>query len=219
MQVAAPRFAGSRFVRALPFIGDIAGAGLELMDPSESIQKNIKDALIIGGGGFAASLATGGLDAVPSLANFAVDAAAAATGNKDLKKLGQQLDYVDPTSYLQYASDAAHYGKGLSIETDKRYAQLDAMNAQRIRHQQQTQIAARPAPTAFETGSDNQKIGIEGAPLRGGGQEAVSPLTSANLRVSITPDTIDQIEAMVKNLSVVNDVTSRYLAGAARAAL
>lgn len=219
MQVAAPRFAGSRFIRALPFVGDIAAGGLEIMDPTESIQKNIKDALIIGGGGFAASLATGGLDAVPSLANFAVDAAASVTGNKDLKKLGDKLDYVDPTSYLQYVSDAAHYGKGISISTDQRFARLDAMNSEQIRRQQQTQASARPAPTAFETGSDNPKIGIETAPLRGGGQDAVSPLTSANLRVSITPDTIDEIEAAVQNLSIVKGMTARYLAGAAAKAL
>ena len=219
MQVAAPRFAGSKVIRALPFIGDIAGFGMELADPTEAIDKNIKDALIIGGGGLLASLATGGLDAVPSLANFAVDAAASVTGNKDLKKLGEKLDYVDPTSYLQFASDAAHYGKGINLETDKRFAQIDALNARKIRHQQQTQAAARPAPTAFETGSDNPKIGIESAPMRGGGQDAVNPLTSATLRVSITPDTIDEIEAMVKNLSIVNDVTARYLSGAARMAL
>ena len=217
--MAAPRFAGSRVIRALPFIGDIAGAGLELMDPTESAQKNIKDALILGGGGLAASFATGGLDAVPSLANFAVDAAASVTGSKDLKKLGDKLDYVDPMSYLQYVSDAAHYGKGLSISTDQRLAKVDVLNSERIRRQQQTQTAARPAPTAFETGSDNPKIGIETAPLRGGGQDAVSPLTSANLRVSITPDTIDEIEAAVQNLVIVKDMTARYLAGAAAKAL
>lgn len=216
--MAAPRFAGSKVIRAIPFIGDIASFGLELADPSEAMDKNIKDALVIGGGGLLASFATGGLDAVPSLANFAVDAAAAATGNKDLKKLGQKLDYVDPTSYLQFAADAVHYGKGINLETDKRYAQIDALNARKIRHQQQAQAAARPNPTAFETGSDNPKIGIETAPMRGGGQEAVSPLTSATLRVSITPDTIDEIEAAVKNLAIVNDVTARYLSGAARLA-
>ena len=217
--MAAPRFAGSKALRAIPFVGDIAGFGLELADPSEAFDKNIKDALIIGGGGLLASFATGGLDAVPTLANFAVDADAAVTGNKDLKKLGQKLDYVDPTSYLQFASDAAHYGKGINLETDKRFAQIDALNAKKIRHQQQAQAAARPAPTAFETGSDNPKIGLESAPMRGGGQEAASSLTSAGLRVSITPDTIDEIEAAVKNLAIVNDVAARYAMGAARRAL
>ncbi len=211
--MAAPRFAGSRLLRSLPFVGDIVGAGLELMDPSEAIDKNIKDALIIGGGGLLTSAATGGLDAIPSLANFAVDAAAMVTGNKALEKLGDQLDYVDPTSYLQYASDALQYGKGISLSTNQRYAAIEALNAKRTREQQKTQIAARPAPTAFQNGSDNPKIGNEMAPLQGGGQDAVSPLTSANLRVSITPDTIDQIEEAVRNYAVVKDLTNRYLAG------
>jgi len=211
--VAAPRFAGSRLLRSLPFVGDIVGAGLELMDPSEAIDKNIKDALIIGGGGLLTSAATGGLDAIPSLANFAVDAAAMVTGNKDLQKLGEKLDYVDPVSYMQYMSDAAHYGKGISLSTEQRYAAIEALNASRTRNQQRTQTAARPAPTAFQTGSDNPKTGTETAPLQGGGQDAVSPLTSANLRVSITPDTIDEIEAAVRNYAVVKDLTARYIAG------
>lgn len=213
--MAKERLAG-RFLKSLPFVGDIAGAGFELMDPTESLTKNIKDAAIIGGGGFIGSLATGGLDAVPSLANLAVDLAGAATGNKQIVALGQRLDYVDPLSYLQAASDKVHYGKSLGLNLDNRMARVAALNPELVKRQQQAQKAARPAPTAYETGSDNPKIGVEQAPLRGGGQEAPNPLTSVKQRIAITPDTIDQLEAALEQMAFVNQVAGMYAKSAAK---
>ena len=35
-----------RFIKSLPVVGDIAAGGMELMDPMEPLQKNIKDALM-----------------------------------------------------------------------------------------------------------------------------------------------------------------------------
>lgn len=186
------------------------------MDPTESLTKNIKDAAIIGGGGFVTSLATGGLDAVPSLANLAVDLAGAATGNKQIIALGQKLDYVDPLSYLQAASDKAHYGKSFGLNMDTRMAQVAALNPDLISRQQQAQVSAKPAPTAYETGSDNPKIGVEQAPLRGGGQEAPNPLTSAKQRIAITPDTIDQLEAALEQMAFVNQIAGLYAQSAAK---
>lgn len=203
------RLAG-RFIKSIPFIGDVAAAGLELADPTEPLQKNIKDAVIIGGGGLAASLATGGLDAVPSLANLAVDLAGQVTNNKNIQQLGQKLDYIDPTSYLQYASDASHYGKGIAINQDTRYAKVGALNPEIVRRQQQLQRAANPAPTAYATGSDNPKIGLEQAPMEGGGQEAPNPLTSVQRRIAITPDTIDAIEQALEQMNFANQIAAMY---------
>lgn len=199
-----------RFLKSLPFVGDIVGGGLELMDPTEPLQKNIKDAVVIGGGGLLASAATGGLDAIPSLANFAVDLAGMATNNKDIIALGEKLDYIDPQSYLQFAADASHYGKGIAINQNTRFAKVGALNPELIKQQQQVQTTATPAPTAYETGSDNPKTGIEQAPMEGGGQEAPNPLTSVQQRISITPDTIDAIEQALEQMRFVNQIADLY---------
>ncbi len=63
-----------RFLKVLPFIGDAINFGAYLADSSEpSLEQRIRNAIIIGGGGALASLATGGLDAVPAAIEFAGD--------------------------------------------------------------------------------------------------------------------------------------------------
>ena len=70
------RMAGSgAFKKALgelPFVGDLINVGVELFNPSETdpIQK-MKNALFVSGGGAAASLLTGGADAIPAFMELA----------------------------------------------------------------------------------------------------------------------------------------------------
>ena len=66
---------GSVFKKALnklPFVGDALDIGVELFNPSEPdpIQK-MKNALFVSGGGAAASLLTGGADAIPAFMELA----------------------------------------------------------------------------------------------------------------------------------------------------
>lgn len=66
---------GSVFKKALsklPFVGDALNIGVELFNPSEPdpIQK-MKNALFVSGGGAAASLLTGGADAIPAFMELA----------------------------------------------------------------------------------------------------------------------------------------------------
>ena len=66
---------GSGFKKALsklPFVGDALNIGVELFNPSEPdpIQK-MKNALFVSGGGAAASLLTGGADAIPAFMELA----------------------------------------------------------------------------------------------------------------------------------------------------
>jgi len=62
-----------RFLKYVPFAGDIAVGVKELYDRDEaSAAQRILNALIIGGGGAAASAATGGVDFIPAVVgNFA----------------------------------------------------------------------------------------------------------------------------------------------------
>ena len=64
-----PRFAGQKlgFARALPFVGDLIGFGLELSDPDASPNQRLVNAGITTGGGILSSIATGGLDMVPQV--------------------------------------------------------------------------------------------------------------------------------------------------------
>ena len=64
-----PRLAGQRlgFARALPFVGDLIGAGLELSDPDASPNQRLVNAGITTGGGILSSIATGGLDLIPQV--------------------------------------------------------------------------------------------------------------------------------------------------------
>jgi len=66
---------GNVFKKALsklPFVGDALNIGVELFNPSEPdpIQK-MKNALFVSGGGAAASLLTGGADAIPAFMELA----------------------------------------------------------------------------------------------------------------------------------------------------
>ena len=63
-----------RFLKALPYVGDLINFGAYLVDSNEpSPEQRLRNALIIGGGGALASLATGGLDAIPALMELAGD--------------------------------------------------------------------------------------------------------------------------------------------------
>ena len=70
------RMAGSgAFKKALgelPFVGDLINVGVELFNPSEPDQiQKMKNALFVSGGGAAASLLTGGADAIPAFMELA----------------------------------------------------------------------------------------------------------------------------------------------------
>ena len=69
-----------RFLKSLPVIGDAANflfylypEFLESGFNRRPTEQDVRNAVIIGGGGLAASLATGGLDAVPAVIEFAGD--------------------------------------------------------------------------------------------------------------------------------------------------
>ena len=57
-----------RFASKLPFIGDVYTIVSELTDPDEpSLEQRVRNAVIVGGGGLAASALTAGADAVPAV--------------------------------------------------------------------------------------------------------------------------------------------------------
>jgi len=67
------RIAG-KFLKHIPFAGDVGVGVAEMYNPSEaSAAQRILNALIIGGGGAAASAATGGLDFIPALVGHVAD--------------------------------------------------------------------------------------------------------------------------------------------------
>lgn len=67
------RLAG-RFLKAIPFAGDLAVGTAELYNPDEpDAAQRVLNALIIGAGGAGASAATAGLDIIPQLAAIAGD--------------------------------------------------------------------------------------------------------------------------------------------------
>ena len=74
LKANAFRLAGSpefrkRFFRSLPILGDIYNVGAYLTDSDEpSLEQRIRNAAIIGGGGALASMLTGGVDAIPAVA-------------------------------------------------------------------------------------------------------------------------------------------------------
>lgn len=69
-----------RFFQSLPVVGDAANFLMYLYPDffnsgfsKPPTEQDVRNAVIIGGGGLAASLATGGLDAVPAVIEFAGD--------------------------------------------------------------------------------------------------------------------------------------------------
>ena len=101
--------------KTVPILGDVMNYGTELLDPSEPSQRQRElNALLVGGGGALASVLTGGLDAIPVIAEIAHD-----QGVKDgltpeeevnIGKLLNVENYLRELSYL--------VGKGLGYDRD-----------------------------------------------------------------------------------------------------
>lgn len=60
--------------RGLPLVGDAFAVGAELFNPQEpSLKQRVQNAVIVGGGGLAATAATGGLDVIPQIIDLVTE--------------------------------------------------------------------------------------------------------------------------------------------------
>ena len=97
-----PRFAGQKlgFARALPFVGDLIGAGLELSDPDASPNQRLVNAGITAGGGILSSIATGGLDLVPQVVDTVNQMIGGPKGPEKLRQMQACATVANPDRYL-----------------------------------------------------------------------------------------------------------------------
>ena len=132
------RMAGSdpsftrRFLKVLPFIGDAINVGAYLADSSEpSLEQKIRNAIIIGGGGALASLATGGLDAIPAVIEFAGDVGESyGLPKTDLEPVFQAAPLLNIENYLREYSYSMDPDKNIPESEDKlrRYKEYLGIN-------------------------------------------------------------------------------------------
>jgi hypothetical protein len=99
-----------RFASKLPFIGDAINFGAYLIDSKEpSLEQRVRNAVLVGGGGAAASALTGGLDAVPALVELFGD-------------LGQELNVkktpVDPVFQVASPLNVENYLREYAYSMD-----------------------------------------------------------------------------------------------------
>lgn len=214
--------AGKTF-RALPFIGDAGAAVLEFTDNKEPVQKNALDAVIVGGGGALASLATAGMDFWPQVGvgvlnsvNPVAQTFLGRTGGegrvrKVFNDATHASNYIDPTNWLRAASDKIYYGRDFGIQPGGREQQIAAYNA--AKNASQTRLAQRdqktnmPASTTSQTGSDTPKQPNAPAATSGSTTNESAPLTNTpQLRVSITPANLNAVEQAVNNYRMMSAV-------------
>ena len=101
--------------KTIPILGDALNYGTELNDSSEPSRRQRElNALLVGGGGALASVLTGGMDAIPVLAEIAHDETVKAGLTPEQKvnvgKLLNVENYLRELSYL--------VGKGLGYDRD-----------------------------------------------------------------------------------------------------
>jgi hypothetical protein len=69
-----PKRVAGQIFQKVPLIGDALAVGAELFNPKEpSLRQRAQNAAIVGGGGLAASAATGGLDAIPQIIDLVTE--------------------------------------------------------------------------------------------------------------------------------------------------
>ena len=99
-----PRRLAGKFLNFLHFAGDIYGAAMELTDPNEpNLGQRIKNAGLVTTGELGASVATGGLDFIPDLAEFATAMGFEAPAGP-LRKFQKSAPLFNPEHYLRLAS-------------------------------------------------------------------------------------------------------------------
>ena len=121
-----------RFLKVLPFIGDLINVGAYLTDSSEpSEEQRIRNAIIIGGGGALASLATGGLDAIPAVIEFAGDAGETLGLPKtDAEPVFQAAPLLNIENYLREYAYSMNPERNIPESEDKlrRYKEFVGIN-------------------------------------------------------------------------------------------
>ena len=104
---------GKKLMKAIPFAGDIYATGLELFNKEEPnpIQRAL-NAVIVGGGGAAASFASAGLDAVPAFIELSEHLMKGANTRYDTPlgpKNLQQLQGCSPALNVEHYLRSASY--------------------------------------------------------------------------------------------------------------
>ena len=146
-RLAAGRNVLKRIIRGLPFVGDAIVFGVELANPDEADpMQRVRNAVVVGGGGLAASALTGGYDFVPVLAEIAGDAI---QNHED--KTGENFPEVPVATDLLKAAPAYNvehhlrkisYG-GIHPESDavlrKAYGQAPLTDAEKQKEYQEYQ--------------------------------------------------------------------------------
>ena len=118
------RFAGlkipkpvQRAVKAIPFLGDAANVGMELLNENEpDLGQRALNSGVVGGGGALASIATMGTDFIPAMMQFVGTLAPYEkdTFMGDLRDIGETMN---PETYLREA--AYRIGQGRPFEGDE----------------------------------------------------------------------------------------------------
>jgi len=110
-----------KFGRALPFIGDASNFVGYLLDSQEpSLEQRIRNAVIIGGGGAAASVLTGGLDAIPAYVQLAGELGQTYNVRKTpIDPVFQVAPVFDPNNYLREYAYSMDPNKQIPESEDK----------------------------------------------------------------------------------------------------
>jgi len=91
-------------MKAIPYLGDAFGVGLELTNPDEpNMGQRMKNAGIVGLGEVGASVLTGGLDFVPDVFEIATQAGIE-TGDPVIDRLQKISPLLNPEHYLRKLS-------------------------------------------------------------------------------------------------------------------
>jgi hypothetical protein len=115
----ARRFAGGLIKGLVPIVPDLYTAYMEAKNPNEQnpVQRGL-NALIIGGGGAAASLAVAGLDAVPQFAEGIIDGrrnmGQPPSGPEKLQQLQNCVPALNVENHLRNLSYSAGKSAGIS---------------------------------------------------------------------------------------------------------
>jgi len=97
------RVAG-KFMKAIPYLGDAFGVGLELINPDEpNMGQRMKNAGIVGLGEVGASVLTGGLDFVPDVFEIATELGVE-TDDPVIDRLQKISPLLNPEHYLRKLS-------------------------------------------------------------------------------------------------------------------